>query len=140
MRFCMQVKTPKDEWVDVRPSGGSRYEYATEEQAKNMLAICYPDELRNGRLGRESRARVVRQMFALTFVNRDGVRTLMKANQGRHHFDEREAAQAALDALVANNKRETLAEVWGEQAVDTLAVREVACYAHGDAIGIFFDE
>ena len=43
-KFVMQVKVRedgKDVWKDVKPTGGSRYEYDTMVEASSMLSICY---------------------------------------------------------------------------------------------------
>lgn len=79
----------------------------------------------------------LRTRYAITHVNRDGMRTLTFANQGRHHFDTREEAEYALGEY--NRVGDLRAKVLGGMA-DTLAVREVLCYDHGDAIGIYFDK
>ena len=41
-------------WADRPP-----YEYGTREEAESMLRICYPDQLRDQRLGGEETVRVV---------------------------------------------------------------------------------
>lgn len=74
-----------------------------------------------------------RIMYAITHVNRDGMRTLTMANQGRNHYATEEQAQKALAAF-----RPGLRSVIGE-AVETLEVRPVECWSHGDAKGIWFD-
>jgi len=53
-RWVMEVKIGDKEkrWIPVAPaSGGKPYEYATRQQAEHMLHICYPDQLREDRLG-----------------------------------------------------------------------------------------
>jgi hypothetical protein len=72
-------------------------------------------------------------MYAITHVNRQDLRVLTLANQGRNHCDTKEQAQEKLD-LFRNSLRES---VLGDMA-DTLEVRPVECYEHGDAIGIYF--
>lgn len=77
--------------------------------------------------------------YALTHVNRDGMRTLTLPNQGRHMFDDERTAQAYLVAFEGNNDTKRLVEVFGKQAIGTFAVRPVACYTNGDATRIYFD-
>lgn len=57
-KFVMQVKTWKptgvcetfeEQWVDVKPSGGRRYEYDTEAEAASMLRVCYGDPQHSGK-------------------------------------------------------------------------------------------
>lgn len=68
MPWIMEVKT-RGVWLAVHPSSGKRYEYATEGEARDMLRICYPDQLREERLGGEQVARVreVPPQFCITF-------------------------------------------------------------------------
>jgi len=77
--------------------------------------------------------------YAATCVNRDGMRTLMRGNQAHSHWDSAEDAQKWLDAVVRANSEADLKQCWGEQAIGTFEVRPVECYAHGDAIGVYFD-
>lgn len=73
--------------------------------------------------------------YAITHVQRDGLRTLTFANQGRHHYETRAAADAALDAF-----RPSLAtRMPGGADPATLKVCAVVCYDHGDAIGTYVD-
>lgn len=81
----------------------------------------------------------MKQMFAITHLNRDGVRQLTRANQGRNHFASEADAERYL-ALFKQSNEASLAQVFGQQAVDTFAVRPVKCYEHGDAVGIYFDK
>jgi len=50
--YEMQVKIKvgnnpcnQKQWVSIRPTGGSPYQYQTEADAQRMLNICYPDVL-----------------------------------------------------------------------------------------------
>ena len=72
-------------------------------------------------------------MYAITHVGRDGLRTLTRANQGRNHFETREAAERYLAAMLANNSPDTLRDF------PQMEVRPVKCYEHGDAVGVYFD-
>lgn len=62
MAWQMQIKVHVGEerqFQSVHPVGGKPYEYATEEEAWNMLNICYPDQIREQRLFGEENARVI---------------------------------------------------------------------------------
>lgn len=74
-------------------------------------------------------------MYAITHVGKDGLRTLTFNNWGSNHYKTAEEAQRGLDVFAP----ELRAKVLGDMA-DTLAVRPVDCYAHGDAKGIYFDD
>ncbi len=69
--------------------------------------------------------------FAITHLAKDGLRTLAFANQGQHHYDTRELAESALLVM-----RSSLQYRLGLVALE---VREVECYPHGDAVGIYFE-
>lgn len=77
----------------------------------------------------------MKTMYAITHVDKDGLRTLTFANQGRNHYETEKAARKHLNAIHANND---VHAIWGD-AADTLEVRPVECYDHGDAVGIYFD-
>jgi hypothetical protein len=81
----------------------------------------------------------MKTLFAITHINRDGMRTLSSANQGRNHFEKREDASARLYAILKNNSPKTIEQHYGMQAVGTFEVRPVECYDHGDATGIYFE-
>lgn len=77
----------------------------------------------------------MRTMYAITHVNKHGLRTLTQANQGRNHFAIPELAALALCNFVNNGR---LYEHIGETLENTtLAVSEVECYDHGDAVGVY---
>lgn len=46
------------DWLWVGTSSGNRYEYATEREAYDMMSMCYPDRLREQRLGGTTKVRV----------------------------------------------------------------------------------
>lgn len=71
--------------------------------------------------------------FAVTHINKDGMRTLSFGNQGRNHYDTFEDAAMMIDAMRRNNSPERIAQFYGTP--DTLEVRD----AHGDAKGIYFN-
>lgn len=74
------------------------------------------------------------QRYAITHLGKDGLRKLTFANQGRNHYDSKQKAQEAMEAL----EPELRGKILGDMA-NTLEVREVECYDHGDAKGIYFD-
>jgi len=76
----------------------------------------------------------MKTLFAITHVNRNGMRTLTFANQGRNHYDNAQTAQQALWDYQADLRAKLLGE-----AADTLEVRPVLCYDNGDAVGVWFD-
>lgn len=76
--------------------------------------------------------------YVATYVNANGLRTLMGAQQGRCTFATPEEAQHWLDAVTANNSADVLRRTWG--ADPRCEVRACACYpGHFDPIGIYFD-
>ena len=74
-------------------------------------------------------------MLSATLEEPDGLRVLAFANQGRNHFDTREAAEAHIAATMnpATNCADTLRSVFGD--VTKARVDSVECYDHGDAVG-----
>ncbi len=74
--------------------------------------------------------------YVVTHINKDGMRTLASAQQGRNTYATQEEAQKHLDAMLSNNSMDTLRSVYGFP----LEVRECECYPnHFDPIGIWFD-
>lgn len=77
--------------------------------------------------------------YVATYINADGMRTLMTAQQGQYTYATPEEAQHWIDAVTANNSEELRRSVWGEHP--QFAVRPCACYpGHFDPVGIYFDE
>ena len=77
--------------------------------------------------------------YVPTYINKDGLRTLMRPAQGRDTFPTREEAQLWLDAVAQNNSADHLRSIWGEDP--RFEVRACACWAaHFDPVGIYFDE
>ena len=72
-------------------------------------------------------------LFAITHV-KDGLRQLTFANQGRNHYETEGAAKQMLRRFEPDLRAKVLGA-----AADTLEVRPVECYDHGDAKGIYFD-
>jgi hypothetical protein len=74
--------------------------------------------------------------YAVTYVNSDGMRTLVGGANARSTYDTAEKAEKALHALRTNNSQSTL-RMFGD--TDTFEVRSVKCYWHGDPKGVWFD-
>jgi hypothetical protein len=82
----------------------------------------------------------MKTLYAITHIDKDGMRTLTRANQGRNHFETTEEAQHAIDMMIANNPKDSLESIWGPNAVNSLEVRPTLCYDHGDAVAIYFED
>jgi len=78
-------------------------------------------------------------LYQVTYVQKDGLRTLMGAAQGRLMHHSREAAEEFLVALLQNNAEDRLVSVFGEQARGTFRVDAFECYDHGDPVSIYVD-
>jgi hypothetical protein len=80
------------------------------------------------------------QRFAVTHVNRDGMRTLTLGCQGRYTYLLHAEAEAIAQALEAHNGPQRIGECYGPQAIGTFRASRVTCYAgHYDPIGIYWD-
>lgn len=77
--------------------------------------------------------------YAITHINREGFRQLSLTNQGRNHFDTHDAAKTYLVAMIQNNSGKTIADTFGPWP-ETLDVRPVECWDHGDAKAFYFDD
>jgi len=77
--------------------------------------------------------------FNISFMDKNGLRTLSGPNQGRYFKDTREEAEKHLRDFLTNNSEERLADIYGKQAIGTFRVDEFDCYDHGDAKGIYVD-
>ncbi len=76
--------------------------------------------------------------YVPTYVGKDGLRTLMTAQQGRHTFATAADAQSWIDAVTQNNSKDTLHSLWGKRP--RFAVRPCMCWAgHFDPVGVYFD-
>lgn len=78
--------------------------------------------------------------YVLTYVNREGQRTLMLPAQGRRTFATAAEAQAYLSAILntETNSAETLRSVWGDNP--RCEVRPVECWpVHHDPKAVWFD-
>jgi hypothetical protein len=78
--------------------------------------------------------------YAVTCLNKDGVRMLCGPAQGRFMLETPEQAFQALADTLANNSEERLASVYGKQAIGTFRVTRFACWSHGDPRGIYSDD
>lgn len=55
------VQIKKDgQWLWVRTSNGVRYEYRTAAEAATRMEMCYPDQVREQRLGEHLKVRVAK--------------------------------------------------------------------------------
>lgn len=74
--------------------------------------------------------------YAIT-IQKGPVRGLLSTNQGRFHFDQKEDAEAKIQAL-KDQSSEVIDEIFGEGAHLTLKATETPCYSGGDsALTIF---
>ena len=79
-------------------------------------------------------------LYNLSFIAKNGLRTIVGPAQGRCMKATREEAETALRNLLANNSRERLVSVFGEQAIGTFRVDSFDCWDHGDPKGIYVVE
>lgn len=76
--------------------------------------------------------------YVATYVNKDGMRTMMSAAQGRNTHATAAEAQAWMEAVTANNSADTIKQVWGDNP--RFEVRPTACYpGHFDPMNVWFD-
>ncbi len=77
--------------------------------------------------------------FVVTYINRDGLRALAHAQQGRCTHETPEAAQEWINLATKVNTDEQLRPVYGDTT--KLQVRAAACYpGHHDPVGCYFDD
>ena len=74
--------------------------------------------------------------YNISYIAKDGVRTLMGPAQGRYMKDTREEAKQCLKALMENSE-EKLIEIYGPQSRGTFRVDEFDCWDHGDPKSIY---
>lgn len=79
-------------------------------------------------------------LYNISFMNKNGLRTLVGTNQGRFFKKTREEAESHLHDFLTNNTEERLASIYGAQSVGTFRVDPFDCYDHGDAKGIYVDD
>lgn len=76
--------------------------------------------------------------YVPTYINKDGMRTLMGAAQGRNTFATEGEAQEWITAVTENNSADTLRQIWGDDP--QFAVRPCPCWpGHFDPKGVWFD-
>ena len=76
--------------------------------------------------------------YVPTYVNRDGMRTLMCGAQGRNTWASAAGAQGWLDAVLQENSDDQLESLWG--TAPRFEVRPCVCWAgHFDPVGVWFD-
>lgn len=82
------------------------------------------------------RASVIR--YVPTYIDQNGMRTLMLPQQGRHTFETAREAERWIDAIRAHTSADTLRQVYGE---DTFEVCACPCYPdHFDPRTCWFDD
>lgn len=78
--------------------------------------------------------------YCVTYLRADGVRThTAPANQGRYFYDTQEAAAAHLVAMMQNNNKDTINQIFGFDAWRTFVVLPHEAYDHGDLCGTSFE-
>lgn len=76
--------------------------------------------------------------YVITYVNKDGMRKLVGAAQGRNTFATPSEAQACLDAITGNTSASTIAQIFGSDP--RFEVRPCPCYpGHFDPQSVWFD-
>lgn len=78
-------------------------------------------------------------LFNVSFIDKNGLRTMLGPNQGRYMKATREEAETHLADLMRESE-ERLVDICGTQSRGTFRVDAFTCYAHGDAVGIYVDE
>ena len=74
--------------------------------------------------------------YVITHINKQGMRTLASAAQGRNTFETQEQAEAYLRLLLTHNPEERLKQIYGLP----LEVRPCPCYpVHFDPQTVWFD-
>ena len=56
-KYGIQVRID-GHWIWIAPVNGQPYKYDTEDEAKSMMHICYPDQVREAKFGGEKVVRV----------------------------------------------------------------------------------
>lgn len=76
--------------------------------------------------------------YVATYINSQGMRTLMAPAQGRNTFDTAQKTQEWIDAVTSNNSASTLVQIWGD--APHFEVRPCECWpGHFDPVGVYFD-
>lgn len=80
-----------------------------------------------------------RTLYNISFIDKNGLRTMLGPNQGRCMYEDRASAEALLKDMMLLSERR-LVEICGEQSRGTFRVDAFDCYHHGDAKGIYVKE
>ena len=73
-----------------------------------------------------------------TYVNKDGMRTLMCSAQGRNTFATLVEAQMWINAVIGNNSADQINSIWGDSP--RFEARPCECWpGHFDPKGVWFD-
>lgn len=81
----------------------------------------------------------MKTLYQISFIGRNGLRTLMGPAQGRHMHPTRDAAEEFLGSLMTNTGVARLLDIYGEQSRGTFRVDAFQCYDNGDPMGIYVD-
>ncbi len=77
--------------------------------------------------------------YVVTYINRDGMREMLGAKQGRHTYATEREANDYLKTMKANNDLAMMERLYGP--IGSLAVRPCECWpGHFDPVGIYFDD
>lgn len=76
--------------------------------------------------------------YVVTYINSDGLRTILGPAQGRFTHATAEEAAVYMKAVVTNNPASTIAMLYGDNP--RFEVRPCKCWAgHFDPVSIYFD-
>lgn len=76
--------------------------------------------------------------YVPTYINKDGMRTLMQSAQGRFTFATAAEAKGWIDAVTGNNSADTVRQIFGDNP--RFEVRPCPCYPdHFDPQTVWFD-
>lgn len=76
--------------------------------------------------------------YVPTYINKDGMRTLMRNAQGRDTFATEDEASDWIAAVITNNTADNIRQVWGSNP--RFEVRPCPCYpGHFDPQTVWFD-
>lgn len=76
--------------------------------------------------------------YVISHIDKDGLRKMTRAQQGRNTHATPEEATEYLEAFLQSNTKPTLAGVYGSQALGTFKVSAIECWSgHNDPKGIY---
>lgn len=79
--------------------------------------------------------------YVISHINRDGMRKMTYSIQGLNTRGSKEEAQKDLQNLLANNTKDNLIQIFGEQSIGTFEVSAIECYdGHFDPKGCWIRE